>query len=361
MGPDAVSLLEDRTVEIPPLPEPEMTSPPIPPEPPPAPRPRLHPLLRSILFLVAFLAVQVGVTVGIVGIAHLVGGAELERLAGSSEALLLVFALTAVPLVAITKLFLRFLDRRPLSSLGVRWPVGGRRAALRQLVTLPLGTLAVVGCWLLLIRALPDALAAIHVRGLSPDLAKGLPGWPLPPVLLFLLFLLLFIVQGGIEEWVVRGYVYHALRERWRPFSAALVSSVTFGLLHLTNPDVSAAAVINVVLAGLVLNALVERSGSLWGATIAHGVWNFVLSCLVSLPVSGFPMFHLLNVSLTGNPLVTGDGFGPEGSLVLTALGLLLTALLWWRMPRRPSLQTVEDGLPPVPSPPEDSAPAPLL
>ena len=37
----------------------------------------------------------------------------------------------------------------------------------------------------------------------------------------------------------------------------------------------------------IILAALVERSGSLWGATVAHGVWNFVLSCLVSLPVSG--------------------------------------------------------------------------
>jgi membrane protease YdiL (CAAX protease family) len=339
---------------VPLLDEPAVTIPPQPPR--AAPGPRLHPLLRATLYLVVFISIQVTVTVGVIAVARLVGDERLNRLSQSSEALLLVFSLTAVPLVVVTLLFLRYLDRRPLSSLGVRWPAGGRTAARRQLVTMPLGTLAVVGCWLLLIRALPDQLVAIHFRGLSPDLAKGLPGWPLPPLLLFPLFLLLFIVQGGIEEWVVRGYVYHALRERWRPFSAALLSSALFGLLHLTNPDVSAAAVINVVLAGLVLNALVERSGSLWGATIAHGVWNFALSCLVSLPVSGFPMFHLLNVSVTGNPLVTGDGFGPEGSLVLTALGILLAALLWWRMPRRPALRTAEDGPPSVPSPPEDGA-----
>ena len=349
-------------VEIPPLPEPETTIPQISPEPRPlALRPRLHPLLRAVLFLVAFIAIQTVVTVAVIAVAQWVGGAQLKRLANSSEALLGVFALTAVPLFAVTLLFLRFLDRRPLASLGVRWPAGGRRAALRQLVTIPLGALAVIGAWLVLIRALPDALAAIHLRGWSPDLAQGLPGWPLPPILLFPLLLLLFVVQGGIEEWVMRGYVYHALRERWRPFSAALVSSVTFGLLHLLNPDVSVPAVVNVVLAGLVLNALVERSGSLWGATIAHGVWNFAISCLVSLPVSGFPVFHLLNVSITGNPLVTGDGFGPEGSLVLTALGILLAALLWGRMPQRPVLQPAEDGPPPVPSPPEDGALVPLL
>jgi membrane protease YdiL (CAAX protease family) len=131
---------------------------------------------------------------------------------------------------------------------------------------------------------------------------------------------------------------------------------VLFALLHATNPDVSAAALVNIVLAGLVLAALVERSGSLWGATIAHGVWNFSLSCLASLPVSGFPVFHLLNVSVTGNPLLTGDGFGPEGSLALTALGLLLVAFLWGRMPRTP-LRPAEDGQPSGLSAQEDGPP----
>jgi hypothetical protein len=216
---------------------------------------------------------------------------------------------------------------------------------------------------MLVIRALPDGIAAVHVRGLSPDVAKGLPWWPLPPVLLFPILLLMFLIQGGIEEWVVRGYVYHALRERWRPFSAALMSAVCFGLLHLMNPEVSVPAVLNVILAGLVLNALVARSGSLWGATIAHGVWNFSLSCLASLPVSGFPVFHLLNVSVTGHPLLTGDGFGPEGSLALTALGLPLTAFLWWRMPRTPPtpLRPLEDTPPSTASAQEDGAPVPLL
>ena len=135
----------------------------------------------------------------------------------------------------------------------------------------------------------------------------------------------------------MRGYVYHALRERWRPFVAALASSVLFALLHATNPDISAAALVNVVLAGLVLAALVERSGSLWGATVAHGVWNFAVSCLASLPVSGFSLFHLLNVTVKGDERVTGGGFGPEGSLALTALGLPLAAFLWRMISREES------------------------
>ncbi len=318
-----------------PPPEPPRVAPP----PPSAPSPRLHPLLRVALYLVTFLVIQGLVSAGVTGMAFLLGKERLG-LAGflrSSEAILLIFALGALPVVGVTQLFVRFLDRRTLASLGVRWPMDGgsgrrgRRTPLRELVTLPLGVLALLGSWLLALLALPPGLAVVRFQGLSRDMAAGRAWWPLPPALLFPVLLLLFVLQGGVEELVVRGYVYHALRERWRPVVAALASSILFALLHAANPDVSAAALINIVLAGLVLSALVERSGSLWGATVAHGVWNFAVSCLLSLPVSGFSLFHLLKVAVSGDERVTGGGFGPEGSLALTALGLPLATFLWWR------------------------------
>jgi len=158
---------------------------------------------------------------------------------------------------------------------------------------------------------------------------------------------------------VMRGYIYRTLRERWPPWVSALVSSILFSLLHAANPNVSRVALLNIVLAGMVLAALVERTGSLWSATIAHGVWNFALACLLSVPVSGVSVFHLLSVKITGDPTVTGGGFGPEGSAVLTVLGVLLTLWLWrgmWRRsPDRPWAAAI---IPEAPSAPEDvSAP----
>ncbi len=146
----------------------------------------------------------------------------------------------------------------------------------------------------------------------------------------------------------MRGYVYRALKERWRPFWAALASSVLFSLLHALNPNTSTVGLFNIVLAGLILAALVERSGSLWGAAVAHGFWNFAVACLLSLPVSGFRLFHLLDVSTPGDGRVTGGAFGPEGSLALTLLGLGLAAVLWRRLPAdRPRKEI-------APSAPED-------
>lgn len=308
-----------------------------PPVAPPPPRPLWHPVIRSVLFLLSYFAVELVVTVLFGVVARLLPESAFQEggIGQSTEVLLLSIAFQVPPLLGVTWLFVRFLDRRTLGSLGARWPEGGRRAAWRQLVTMPLAVLALLGTWMLLILALPPSLAVVRFGGLSRAFSPGGSGpawWPLSPWLLLAGLLVLFLIQGGLEEWVVRGYIYRALKERWRPFWAALASSVLFSLLHAFNPNVSAAALFNIILAGLILAALVERSGSLWGASIAHGCWNFAVACLVSLPVSGIKLFHLLDVSIRGHETLTGGSFGPEGSLVLTGLGLVLTAELWRRV-----------------------------
>lgn len=330
----------------------ESPSPSLPPAPaaPAPPRPLWHPVIRSGLYLLAYFAVEVLLGGLFAAAAYLAGDSFFRegQIGQAHELLLFAFALQAPPLLGVTWLFVHYLDRRNLASLGARWPVGGRAMALRQLVTLPLGVLALLGSWALLILALPSDLGAIRFGGLSATFSTGPAWWPLPPVFLLALLLVLFLIQGGVEEWIVRGYIYRALKERWRPFWAALASSVLFSLLHTLNPNVSAIALFNIILAGLVLAALVERSGSLWGATIAHGFWNFAIACLLSLPVSGIRLFHLLDVSISGDETLTGSSFGPEGSLALTLLGLGLTAVLWRRLPAdRPRKEI-------APSAPED-------
>ena len=310
---------------------------------PASPRPIGHPLVRSALYLGSFFALQVVLALLIGALSFTLEDRFLREggLLRSTELLLVVVALQAPLMVGLTWLFVRFLDRRALASVGLRWPRGGRRMALRQLVTLPLIVLALVGTWLLLVLVLPPALGGLHFGGVDAAFSAGGPSWwPLHPALLLVCLLLLFLVQGGLEELVVRGYVYHALRERWRPWRAALASSVLFSLLHLDNPNISAIALMNIILAGLVLAALVERSGSLWSASLAHGLWNFSIGCLLSLPVSGLQIFHLFDVSVTGTEPLTGVSFGPEGSLLFTFPGLVLAAVLWRRLQRedaRPS------------------------
>jgi membrane protease YdiL (CAAX protease family) len=266
--------------------------------------------------LLAFLVIQTLAAVAVAAVRYAIGLDPIP----SGEWLLLVFALTAPPLVLVTVGFLRFLDRRGLASLGARWPVGGRRQALRQAAVVPLAVLGFLGLWLLLIAALPST--AVRVAGWSGEMAGPLGALHL------LLLLAGFLVQGGVEEWLVRGYIYHALRQRWRRGAAVLASSFLFAALHGANPDFSPVALLNTFLAGVIFALLVERSGSLWSALLAHGVWNFATSSLVSLPVSGVRLPHLLALTVDGPALLTGGGFGPEGSLLLALLAVPVAAAL---------------------------------
>lgn len=314
-----------------------------PPEAAPAPpRPLGHPVVRVVAYFIATFVVQ------LVAAVPVMIGAVLLGVESRTEVLLVVFVVAAPLVVLLTALFARFADRRPLAEIGARWPRGGVRAAGIAALSTTLATLGLVALWVALIEAVPGADLA--VAGWSGELGD----WP---ALLLLALLVAFLIQGGLEEWIVRGYVYRTLKERARPLTAAVVSSLLFAASHLTNPSFTWVSFVNITLAGMVLAGLVERSGSLWSATVAHGVWNFAIACLLSVPVSGVDLLSLLDVSVTGHGLLTGGEFGPEGSLVLTAIGLALTAWLWRRPAPPPDagLSPAVDG----PGPPILEAPEP--
>lgn len=316
-------------------------TPPAPPPPPTAPelRPRWHPALRSLLFLVAF---QIVTTIAALPLVLFLWITR-RGVALSGEQLVLVYTFSAPLLFLVTHLFVRYLDRRDLASLGARWPAGGKRAALRQAVLLPLAVLGLLGLWCLLLDVLPES--GIEIVGWSEDVRAA--GWK--GLLVLLLLAAGFLVQGSVEEWVVRGYIYRALKERWRWWAAALVSSLLFAALHAINPDFSWPGLANTFLAGLIFALLVERTGSLWGACVAHGFWNFALASLVSLPVSGIRVFHLLDVRVEGPAWLTGGGFGAEGSLLLTVLALPLVLLLWPRSRlERAAPEALSSEIPPI-------------
>jgi len=300
--------------------------------PPPPPRPLLHPLLRSLLFLFAFLAAQNVATQALSLGLQLAGDAPF--LSGgfgqSNEAFVLTFAVSLLPLLLVTQVFLRLLDRRNLASIGLCPPAGGGRAALAQALAALLGAAAIAALWLGLLLLLPNRLAEIEVRGIASSFLSPPRWWPASPALLLALLFTGFCIQGGVEEWVLRGYVYRAFRERWCPGAAALASGLLFSGLHSFNPAVSPISLLNIALSGVLLAGLVERSGSLWSATLAHGAWNFAVACLLSAPISGYSVFHLLDVRVLGERALTGGAFGPEGSLLLTPV-LGLGAVLIWR------------------------------
>jgi hypothetical protein len=156
--------------------------------------------------------------------------------------------------------------------------------------------------------------------------------------------LVFFAVPAAAEEAVLRGYPLQAAAEAWGPGVALLCTATLFALLHSWNPGIGPAGLANILVAGLFLGAVYLRTGSLWWATGAHLGWNWALGFGADLPVSGLDVVDTpwIDARATGPELISGGVFGPEGSVLSTAVVALAT--LWvWRTPRlRPAGWTLD-------------------
>jgi uncharacterized protein len=142
-----------------------------------------------------------------------------------------------------------------------------------------------------------------------------------------------FTFAAAFEELFFRGFAFQALVHNIRPAVALAITSVVFGLAHLTNPDANAISTINTVLAGLWLGVAYLKTRSLWFCTGLHMSWNFVMVFLFGLPVSGitdFSQFGLFIGQDKSPAWISGGPYGPEGG-VAAALVLGLSVLVIWK------------------------------
>ena len=294
--------------------------------------PRLHPLTRTGLFLGLFLLVQVLVSVPAMLIWTVLTQASPDAFAERSvpvSALLFLYVCMAPVMVPATVVVLRKLDHRPLASIGVRLPAGGLGGALRQAGAGAGAAVAALALWL----ALVGMIGGLRAGGLGGPFWDG-PRWlagGAGAAVVLVLYLVGFAIETGLEEWLFRGYAYRALRERWSWATVAGATSVGFGALHLWNPHVGLAGLVNTFLLGFAFAAAVEACGTLWPAIAAHGAWNFTMAVVLGLPVSGNTVDGVLDLSVTGPAWLTGGSYGPEGSWMLTALLVpAIVALALW-------------------------------
>lgn len=138
-------------------------------------------------------------------------------------------------------------------------------------------------------------------------------------------------VPAAAEEALLRGYPLQALAEAWGPKWALALTAGLFGALHLGNPGVTAVGALNVAVAGLFLGIVYLRTLSLWWATGAHLGWNWASGYVADVPVSGLELLDapLYDGVARGNAWISGGSFGPEGSLLATAVVVVAAALCW--------------------------------
>lgn len=237
-------------------------------------------------------------------------------------------ALSGLAIVAGTLLAARFLDRRPVSDLGLQFTscwwrdfgyglfLGAFLMLLIFLVELTMGWVTVEEL-LSTNRSVPFALAIF---------------WPL----------IQFLAVGIYEELVSRGYHFKNIAEglSFSPVGrkkaillAWLISSAVFGLLHAGNPNATVVSTLNLFLAGLFLGLPFLLTDQLAMPIGIHITWNFFQGNVFGFPVSGTSNNEttFIAVQQGGPDLWTGGAFGPEAGLLgLAAIVVGSLLIVWW-------------------------------
>lgn len=224
--------------------------------------------------------------------------------------------ITLAAAIVASALCARVLERRSFGSVGFM----RHRRWLRDF-----GLGSVMGAASLAIAVGIAAIAKattfdVQTRG-AARLASGL-----------LIVLLFFLIAGATEELIFRGFPFQALVHNLGGATAVAITSVFFGLAHLTNPSASAISTINTILAGIWLGLAYLMTRSLWLATALHYSWNVAMVLIFGLPVSGFTTLNQLawlRGSEGGPGWISGGSYGPEGGVAATAALILSTLAIW--------------------------------
>ncbi|HEX4154774.1 MAG TPA: type II CAAX endopeptidase family protein [Acidobacteriaceae bacterium] len=165
-----------------------------------------------------------------------------------------------------------------------------------------------------------------------------------------------FLGVGFFEEFLFRGYLQFNLTQcfaglfRWIAprsrhagaagfWTAAVLISFGFGLVHKANAGESPIGLLCAGLASLLFALTLWRTGSLWWAIGLHAAWDWAQSFLYGVADSGaISRGHLLGSHPAGSTLLSGGLTGPEGSLFVLPVMFLIVLVIVFTLPRSPSV-----------------------
>ncbi|MDQ1450287.1 MAG: protease family protein, partial [Acidobacteriaceae bacterium] len=179
------------------------------------------------------------------------------------------------------------------------------------------------------LSSLVAVLWKTHLLAFDAGHLQGLTAWEYG-----LAWLVTFFLVGLAEESLLRGYLQYTLTRGIGFWWGALLMSILFGAIHGTNKGESPVGLFSAGAVGLVFCISLWYTGSLWWAIGFHAAWDWAQSFFYGTPDSGMvARGHLMSEHPVGPLLWSGGPTGPEGSLYIIPL-LLIMALamwLWWR------------------------------
>jgi len=225
----------------------------------------------------------------------------------------------AVALVA-NLLVLRFFTGLRLVDLGLWW----NRASMENVA---LGILGGAGAASLVLAPALVARAA-RISGTPND----------QPSFALLVFVMAMLALGAMgEELMMRGYGFQILLARCGTWATIIPVGIVFAFLHTGNPHATWLGIANTGGFGILFGYAFVRSRDLWLPAGLHFGWNVTLP-LFGVNVSG------LRMKMTGHEMVwsagnlwSGGEYGPEASVLTSAMMIVLAVYLWKAPIRRQS------------------------
>ena len=226
-----------------------------------------------------------------------------------------IVSITATVLLAAAfsnSLCLRIYVRRGIAAIGLQ----GDRAALVNLGFGCLGGMAAAA----LVLAGP---LLFHAARIAPD-----PGSPASVSSFFFVSVLLLFGSAG-EELLFRGFGFQVLLRALGGWTTILPVGVIFAVMHAGNPNATWLGLANTAGFGILFGYAFLRSHDIWLPIGVHFGWNFTLP-LFGVNVSGLTM-RLTGFTMrwSAGALWSGGDYGPEASILTSAVLLLLFAYLW--------------------------------
>lgn len=217
--------------------------------------------------------------------------------------------LLPILLVAVYARAVRFVERRKVSEVAIR----------RGITLFPLGTtlgVAIIGGYVLTLwwSGAAHISRGTELHGLLNILNEILVPW---------------LTAVG-EELLFRIVLFRIVEEIAGTGLAVLISATIFGLSHAANPGANPVALFSLSAGmGILLALAFAATRNLWFPVGLHMGWNLAEGFLFGLPNSGITdPLQIVRTTVSGSSALTGGAFGPEGSILLLALSLVVSAVL---------------------------------
>lgn len=221
----------------------------------------------------------------------------------------------------VALLYWKLIEKKPLSEMGLTKRFGNYFIG------------AVIGVILLAVSVFAIVLTGnIQYQGFFGN----------ADILMIILLIGGFIIQGATEEILCRGMVLHSLKEKTPLWLAIAISTILFIVPHWSSlfeggTTYGVIGVANLVLISIIFSLLTIRFKSIWIACGLHSFWNATLYCILGLNLSGNDetVTAIFNMQSVGNTIWNGGAYGIEASLITTVVLAIAAVLIGYIIRKR--------------------------